>query len=308
MMSVYDSNWPPKAKWGVHDIPDLSGKVFIVTGGNSGIGQETVKALLQHNAKVYIAGHSKERCEIAIRELRNQTGKEAIFMDIDLANLGKIKMAVAEFQKLEPKLDVLINNAGVMLPDPKAITADGYDLQFGVNVIGHFYLTKLLMPTLLAADNPRIVNVSSAGNLLTKGLDFESFKDGQKRQQADPFDLYNQSKFANVVVAKEFARRYGDRGIVSTSLHPGMIVTNISRDMTPKIVVKISALLSYSADKGALTSLYAATSPETADANGKYLLPWGRIGKPNPQTQDAETGIKLWNWLEEQVQQLETVI
>ncbi|KAJ8088004.1 short-chain alcohol dehydrogenase [Marasmius tenuissimus] len=315
--SMYNSNWPPKAKWGVNDIPDLSGKVILVTGGNSGIGKETVKALLNHKAKVYIAGHSKERCEAAIQELKTQTGSEALFLHLDLASLNSVKAAAEEFQRSvcfarskdpssdmypiprrETRLDVLINNGGVMMPNIKAVTKDGYDQQFGVNVVGHFYFTKLLLPVLFAAKHPRVVNLTSAGHLLLKkDLDYETFKDCPKREKTDLLELYNQSKFANVVVAKEFARRYGDQGIVSTSLHPGLIVTNLGRDMNPT-VVKIVGYLSYTADKGALTTLYAATAPESADANGKYFLPWGRIGNPHPGTQDVETGRKLWEWLE----------
>ncbi|KAK1229731.1 short-chain alcohol dehydrogenase [Marasmius sp. AFHP31] len=296
--SMYDSTWPPKSKWGVNDIPDMSGKVILVTGGNSGIGKETVKALLSHKARVYIAGHSKERCEAAIQELRTQTGNEALFLHLDLASLNSVKAAADEFQRRETRLDVLINNGGVMMPNIKAVTKDGYDQQFGVNVVGHFYFTKLLLPVLFAVKHPRVVNLTSAGHLLLKkDLDYETFKDCPKREKTNLLELYNQSKFANIVIAKEFARRYGDQGIVSTSVHPGLIVTNLGRDMN-QTVVKIVGYLSYTADKGALTTLYAAAAPESADANGKYFIPWGRIGKLHPGTQDVETGRKLWEWLE----------
>ncbi|KAL0564314.1 hypothetical protein V5O48_017732, partial [Marasmius crinis-equi] len=272
--------------------------VIIVTGGNSGIGKETVKALLNHKAKVYMAGHSKERSEAAIQELKTDTGNEALFLHLDPASLSSAKAAAEEFQIRETKLDVLINNGGVMMPPIQTITADGYDQQFGVNVIGHFYFTKLLLPELITAKHARIVNVTSGGHLLFRtDLDYETFKDCPKRQKTDLLELYNQSEFANIVVAKEFARRYGDKGIVSTSVHPGLIATNLGRDMN-QIIVKLAGYLSYTADKGALTSLYAATSPESADANGKYFIPWGRIGTPHPGTQDPDTGTKLWEWLE----------
>jgi len=298
-ISMYNANWPPKAKWSVADIPDLSGKVIIVTGGNSGIGQETVKALLAKNAKVYIASHNKARVDAVIEDLKTLTGNEALFLELDLANLSSVKASALAFQQMESKLDVLINNAGVMLPDPKALTADGYDLQFGINAIGHWYFTQLLIPQLTAAGSSRIVNLSSHGHILIDGMNWDTFRDGPARQKAKPLDLYNQSKFANVIIASEFARRYADKGIVSTSVHPGLIVTSLGRSMS-RNVVKLVGYLSYDSAHGALTPLYAATSPETANANGKYLIPWARIGKPHPGTLDAELGEKLWAWLEDQ--------
>jgi len=301
---MYDANRPPKAKWSTNDIPDLSGKVIIVTGGSSGIGEETVKALLSKRAKVYIASHGKERAEAAIQELKSATDNEPHFLHMDLASLSSVKAAAEAFQQLESKLDVLINNAGVMIPDPKAITAEGYDLQFGVNVVGHFYFTQLLIPQLVAAGSSRIVNLSSHGHILVDGINWDTVRDGPERQKAKPLDLYNQSKFANVVLACEFARRYGDKGIVSTSVHPGLIVTNLGRTMSPT-VVKLVGYISYNAAQGALTSLWAATSPETANANGKYLIPWARFGKAHPNTSNHEVGTELWSWLEQQTKDVQ---
>ncbi|KAF9031270.1 NAD(P)-binding protein, partial [Hymenopellis radicata] len=233
VMSMYAANWPPKAKWSVEDIPDLSGKVIIVTGGNSGIGEETVKALLSKNAKVYIASHNKARVEATIQGLKGVTDNEALFIDLDLASLSSVKAAAETFQKLESKLDVLINNVGVMIPDPKALTAEGHDLQFGVNVVGPYYFTRLLIPQLEAAGSSRVVTLTSHGHILVNGINWDTIMDGPERQSTKPLDLYNQSKFAIVVVANEFARRYGDKGIVSSSVHPGLIVTNLGRTMSP---------------------------------------------------------------------------
>ncbi|KAJ7142150.1 hypothetical protein C8R43DRAFT_582840 [Mycena crocata] len=298
VLSVYNANWPPKAKWSADKIPDLTGKVIIVTG-NTGIGKETVKALLAKNAKVYIASHNRARVDAAIDELQQVTGKKALFLEMNLASLSSVKAAAGVFQKLESKLDVLVNNAGVMCPPSEALTTEGYDLQFGLNVMGHYYFTKLLIPQLMAAGSARIVNVSSHGHILTDGIKWETITDGPARQKAKPLDLYNQSKFANVVVACEFARRYGDKGIVSTSVHPGLITgTRMGRDMSPTFL-KIMSYVSYDAAMGALTSLYAATSPEALNANGKYFAPWARLGKPHPGTQDVELGAKVWAWLEE---------
>ncbi|KAF7330985.1 NAD(P)-binding protein [Mycena venus] len=304
VLSFYDACWPPKAKWSVEKIPDLSGKIVIVTGGNSGIGKETVKALLAKNAKVYIASHNRARVEAAMRELEQATGNKALFIELNLSSLSSVKAAAEAFQRLETKLDILINNAGVMSPPIESITAEGYDLQFGLNVVGHYYFTRLLTPQLIAAGSARIVTLTSHGHSLTDGIKWETLKDGPARQKEKPFDLYNQSKFGNVVVACEFARRYGDKGIISTSVHPGLIVTNLGRTMSPAFV-KFAHYLSYSATKGALTSLYAATSQEALNANGKYFTPWARIGKAHPAALDAEVGAKLWAWLEEETKNVQ---
>lgn len=301
---MYNANWPPKPRWSVDNIPDLSDKVIIVTGGNSGIGKETVRALLSKNAKVYIASHNQARVDTAIEELEKATGNKALFLELNLASLSSVKAAAQAFQRLESKLDVLINNAGVMIPDPNALTIEGYDLQFGLNVVGPYYFTRLLIPQLTAAGSARIVTLSSHGHILVDGIKWETIRDGPERQKTKPLDLYNQSKFANVVVACEFARRYGDKGIVSTSLHPGLIVTNLGRTMSPT-VVKIVGYLSYNSTQGALTSLYAATSPEALNANGKYLIPWARVGKAHPNTLNVELGAKLWAWLEEETKDIQ---
>jgi len=277
----------------------MSGKTCIVTGANSGIGKETVKALLISKAKVYIASHNRERCEAAIAELEGTTGHRAIFLDLDLAKLHSVKLAAEEFQRQESVLHVLVNNAGAMLPDHKAVTAEGYDLQFGINVIGHYYFTRLLIPQLAAAGTSRVVNVSSASHLFADSIHWETLKDGPSRQKVKGFDLYNQSKFGNVVFASEFARRYGDQGIVSSSVHPGLIVTNVGRNM-PKLLVMIIRSFCYNASMGALTSLFAASAPEAGNANGAYFTTWARLGKANPKALDPKVGEMLWQWLEEE--------
>ncbi|TDL27093.1 NAD-binding protein [Rickenella mellea] len=305
LRSFADQGFPPKSKFNVTDIPDLTGKVVIVTGGNTGIGKETVKALLQHNAKVYMASRSKAKAEEAIADLKKDTGKEAIFLQLDLASLDAVKKAAEEYTNKESRLHILFNNGGVMIPPVKEVTVDGYDLQFGTNVLGHFYFTKLLLPTLLetAKDTPdgkvRVVNTSSSMHMVGK-LNFDTFRDGKKRLGMGTQSLYGQSKFGNVVFSRELARRYGDQGIVSTSLNPGNLKTDLQRH-APALVRSIMNSILYPAPYGALTQLYAGTSPDGADMNGKYLIPWARIGTPRKETSDPEAGVKLWEWLEEQV-------
>ncbi|KAJ7628752.1 NAD(P)-binding protein [Roridomyces roridus] len=306
LLSVIDQNFlPPKAKWTTEDVPDLTSRVMLVTSGNSGIGFETAKVLLRHNAKVYIACRSIAKGEAAIATLKDDTGKDAILVPLDLSSLDSIKEAAAEFRKSEPELHVLFNNAGVMASPPELLTQEGYDLQFGVNVLGHFYLAQLLLPCLIAgakssADHAaRIVNTSSQTHIMGS-INFDALRDTPARSTLSPDDLYAQSKFDNVVFSSEFGKRYGGDGLVSTAVHPGMLTTDIGRHYHPLKRRFIHALC-HKPPMGAVTQLWAGTAPEAASANGKYLIPWARIGSPHRNTLDPDTGEKLWKWLEDQV-------
>ncbi|KAJ7695142.1 NAD-P-binding protein [Mycena rosella] len=288
MSSVWTNLFPPKAKWSAAQVPDLSGKVMIVTGGSGGIGKETVKILLTKNAKVYIAARNAISGAEAIQALEKETGKKAVFLKVDLADLKSVKAAAEEFQSQEPKLDVLYNNGqanntlrvlGVMFPPWEKTTVDGYDLQFGTNVLGHFYLTKLLLPQLIAGaqsssdGKARVINTSSMGHQ------------------------------GNVVFSNELARRYADQGIVSISLHPGNIKTDLSRHSS-SMEKAMTGWMLYPVSLGVLTQLYAGTTPEAAQLNGKYMIPWARVGKAHKDTDKPEQAVKLWEWLEAQVKDL----
>ncbi|KAH9005390.1 NAD(P)-binding protein [Lactarius hatsudake] len=302
LSAFFQQSLPPKPTWGVDDIPDLTGKVILVTGGNTGIGKETVKHLLVHNAKVYLAARSAEKANKAIAELKNETGKEAIFLQLELSDIPAVRKSAQEFLSKESQLHVLINNAGVMMLPKEQVTAQKYDMQFGTNVIGHWLLTELLLPALFAAtdaspshEKARVVTVSSVVNYLTTGLDFDAIADGPDRTQYDELDLYKKSKFGNVVVARELARRYGDK-IVSTSLNPGNIRTDLLRHQ-PGWRAIIYCFM-YPVSYGALTQLYCATAPAAADANGKFFIPWARLGEPNKAALEPQVGVRLWSWLE----------
>ncbi|KAG2352361.1 hypothetical protein BDR07DRAFT_1437566 [Suillus spraguei] len=300
--------FPPSTQFYASDIPDMSGKVVLVTGANSGIGKETARVLLTKNAKVYVACRDKTKGEDAIRDLKESTGKEAYFLQLNLANLRSIKASGEAFLRREPVLDVLFNNAGVMTPPVELLTDDGYDLQFGTNVLGHFYFTKIVMPALLAgaARSPdgtaRIVNTSSNGHWFGS-LDYNTFKDSPARKQKSAMALYGQSKMGNVLFAAEVARRYGNQGIVSTALNPGAIKTELARHNS-SFFRMIANMVFHDVSFGALTQLYAGTTAEGANLNGKYLVPWARIGNTHPEGQDPQQASELWNWLEEQVKDL----
>ncbi|KAJ8520678.1 hypothetical protein ONZ45_g2515 [Pleurotus djamor] len=286
MFSQLQNAFPPKSKFSVNDVPDLTGKVIIVTGSNTGIGKEIAKGLLSHNAKVYIAARNKEKSEAAIRDLKAATGNEAYFLQLDLANLKSIKQTVAEFLKKETQLHVLFNNGGLGLPPIEQITADGYDLTFGTNVLGPFYLTSLLLPTMIetakqTGQPSRVVNTSSSAAEFVKGIDYEALKDGPARIKAGVNQMYFQSKFANLVHGIELSRRYSDQGIVSCALNPGNIISDFQRNWNPFLRLLTSVAL-YPTPKGALTPLYAGTTASAESINGQWIQPWARIVKMYP--------------------------
>jgi len=308
LASMYDQSFPPKPTWGVDDIPDLSGKVVIVTGGNAGVGKETIRALLSKNAKVYMASRNKEKADAAISELKETTGNNAIFLPLDLADFTSIQRAVEIYRSQETQLHILFNNGGVMIPPIEQLTADGYDLQFGTNVLGHYYFTQLLLPilqhtaTLSPNEKARIVITSSSGAMFTSQIHWDTLKDSPARKKLGTQNLYIQSKFGNVVWAQELARRYADSGIVTTSCNPGNLKSDLQRHMSCVQKSLVNFML-YPAPFGALTQLWAGTSPEGADFNGKYLIPWAREGEIPKGADDPEIGKKLWDWLEEQVRE-----
>ncbi|EMD32477.1 hypothetical protein CERSUDRAFT_118808 [Gelatoporia subvermispora B] len=298
-------SFPPKSTFSTNHIPDLTGRVIIVTGGNTGVGKETIKALLEHNAKVYMASRSKEKAEAAIQDLKEQTGKEAIFLQLDLSNLAAIKKAAEEFLSKEHELHVLFNNAGVMWPPLDWLTDDGYDMQFGTNVLGHWYFTELLMPALLAGKetapdgHARVVTTSSSGAYLYT-VNWETLRDSPARKKLSPQQLYFQSKFLNVVVAREVAKRYGDKGIISLSCNPGNLKTDLQRHLGG-FQKKILQSMLYPAHMGALTQLWGGLMPEPAQHNGEFLIPWARFGTCRPEAYDDALGEKVWSYLQEQV-------
>ncbi|OCH84298.1 NAD(P)-binding protein [Obba rivulosa] len=305
---VLKQSWPPKPAFNTSHIPDLAGRVIIVTGGNTGVGKETIKALLEHNAKVYLAARNRDKAEAAIKELQEQTGKEAIFLQLNLGNLASVKKAAEEFLRKESELHVLFNNAGVMSPPISWLTDDGYDLQLGTNVLGHWYFTQLLIPALLAGKetspdgHARIVTTSSSFAYLFT-VNWESFRDGPVRRKVGTQMLYAQSKFLNVVAAREFAKRYEDKGIISVSCNPGNLKTDLQRHAT-SFQRKVMDSILYPAPYGALTQLWGGLMPEPLKYNGEFLIPWARLGKCRREAYDGAIGERLWSYLQEQVKHL----
>ncbi|KAJ7621313.1 hypothetical protein FB45DRAFT_992302, partial [Roridomyces roridus] len=296
-----------RPKWSEQEIPDLAGQVAVVTGGNAGLGKQTVRALLQHNAKVYMACRSRVKAEAVIAELKELTGKEAIFLEMDLADLASVKRAADEFLSKEERLNILYNNGGIMCPPIELVSKDGFDLTFGTNVVGHFYLTKLLLPALRAAavadasTGGRVVNLTSNAHYIAVPR-YDTFKDGPARKKKlTPGDAYFQSKWANAVFAMELARRYGEEGIVSSAVNPGNLKTELAQSTRGLLSLSTSTLMIWPVEWGVLGQLWAGTSPEGAQLNGKYVAPWAKHGKARADVYDSKTGGELWAWLEGQM-------
>ncbi|KAJ6487467.1 hypothetical protein C8R47DRAFT_979078 [Mycena vitilis] len=226
------------------DMPDLSGKVLCDTETllqrSAGIGYETVKQLLLKDAKVYLAARSEEKASAAINRLEAETNRKAIFLRLDLADLPSVRTAAETFLALESRLDILFNNGGVMNCPPDMLTAQNHDLQFGTNVIGHFFFTELLLPALAKSHEEtkipaRVLHTSSIGHNFAPGdgMDFVSLQGGSERdawlkKKGSFMRLYGESKIGNIIISNYFAKNHSDV-LVSCSLHPGGIKTELSR-------------------------------------------------------------------------------
>ncbi len=287
-------------------MPDQTGKIAIVTGGNTGIGYETALALYEAGAHVIIACRDAERATEAIDTMKSTGGKGSLeFGLLNLANLGAIKSFAEYFKQKHQRLNMLINNAGVMMP-PASKTDDGFELQFGVNFIGHFALTAHLYPVLKSTAHCRVVSVSSGASTFVDHIDYDNLK---LEKPYEEMREYATSKLANVYFASELQRRAQPfSNLMSNAVHPGVVYTELQRHI-PKDQLEI-AFSKYKkvSDpwQGALPSLFAATSPSAS--GGAYYGPDGeneQSGYPalsqriTPAMKDESKAAELWNYAEE---------
>jgi len=223
-----------------------------------------------------------------------------------LSDLTAVKAAAQEFLSKENELHVLYNNAGVYAPPIDKLTAQGHDLSIGTNVLGHFYFTKLLVPALLAGaksssdGKARVVNLSSVAAYMVKSFDLDMARDTPQRKKSSLLNLYGQSKLGNILFSNELAKRYGNQGIISCAIHPGPLQSDLYRDQSfiTKLILRPSL---YSLSYGVTTPLWAGTSPEGLQFNGKYLIPWARVSTDLPPGVNDQAAEDLWNWCEDQV-------
>jgi retinol dehydrogenase 12 len=244
---------------------EMDGKVCVITGANTGIGYYTAVALAQKGARVIVAGRSRERCEPLIEAIAAIGEAPASFVELELGNLDSVRRAAKEILEQAERIDVLINNAGV--GGAKGQTTDGFEIHFGINHMGHFLLTDLLLDRIKASAPARIVTVASKAHFQAKALDFEAVR--QPTRTATGFPEYAVSKLANVLFSAELHRRLEGSGVSTYSVHPGTVATDIWRTV-PAIVRPVMKWFMLSSEEGAKTSIHCASDPSAQEISGKY--------------------------------------
>jgi retinol dehydrogenase 14 len=267
----------------------MTGKTVLITGASAGIGKATASELAARGARVVMLCREAAKAEAARAEVRARTPAAQVdVLPLDLARLASVRACAAAVLAACPRIDVLVNNAGVFPPTLRT-TADGFEEQIGVNHLGHFLLTSLLLERLAASAPARVVTVSSMMHAGGR-IDFASFRTPAKY---DAMAAYRQSKLANILFANELARRAAGSGVTSNSLHPGGVATEITRD-APLWMRAGMRLVGASPAKGARTSVLLTSAPDLAMVTGKYFVS-GREKAPAPAAQDAGLARALWD-------------
>jgi NAD(P)-dependent dehydrogenase (short-subunit alcohol dehydrogenase family) len=293
---------------------DLTGRRIVITGAAGGLGFEAARALSAHGASVVMLGRSADRVAPALTRLRELVPAAAAETGVvDLGDLASIRRFAESFLADHQAIDILMNNAGVMAC-PLGRTADGFETQFGTNHLGHFLLTALLMPALRQGDSPRVVTLTSAGHSRSDvDLDDPNFE----RQPYSAWVAYGRSKTANALFARELATRAGSSGLLSFSVHPGGIITELGRHLDAELMADMARFAKERAarsgvvaggfklktvEAGAATQVWASVAPELVSHNGAYLADCG-VGVLNadpgangflPYLLDDANAARLW--------------
>lgn len=290
------------AKWTSADIPDQSGRTAIVTGANSGIGYEAAKVLAAKGASVIMACRNTEKAGTAAQQIHSEYPKaELEVMTLDLSDLSSVRQFAADFTGRYSSLDILCNNAGVMALPQRYETADGFEMQFGTNHLGHFTLTGLLLDVLLKTPGARVVTVSSGGHRMGK-VEFDNLNAERVYKR---WGAYGLSKLANLLFTYELQRRLERAGkdVIAVAAHPGYSATNLQAHSG--LFSFLNNFLAQKQEMGALPTLYAATAPHVR--GGDYIGPDGFLeqrGYPkkvqsSEASHDEAVAAKLWDVSEE---------
>jgi NAD(P)-dependent dehydrogenase (short-subunit alcohol dehydrogenase family) len=294
------------SKWNTADIPDQTGRIAVVTGANTGLGFETAKALAAKGARVVLAVRNLDKGKDAATLITRATpGADVTLQQLDLSSLASVREAAAELKSNHDHIDLLINNAGVMWT-PKSTTADGFELQFGTNHLGHFAFTGLLLDRLLPIPGSRVVTVSSIGHRIRAAIHFDDlqWEHGYNRVAA-----YGQAKLSNLLFTYELQRRIAHHGTtIAAAAHPGGSNTELGRNLpAPLLPVTdvVFRLVSQPAEMGALPQLRAATDPNVV--GGQYYGPDGfgemrgypKVVESSKQSHDVDLQRRLWTVSEE---------
>lgn len=283
---------------------DLADRVCVVTGAGAGLGRESSRALAAAGAHVILAGRDPRALERARRWIAGQVPDARTSQVIlDLASLSAVRSAAAVIADLAPRIDVLMNNAGVMFT-PFGRTADGFEMQFGTNHLGHFELTRLLLPQ-LAAGGARIVILSSHGHHMS---DVDLADPHSEHREYDKFLAYGASKTANLLHMVELNRRFAGHGVCAFAVHPGLVATSLARHMTAADLVTLQRMVDArpgrgrqvdlgvlsTPEQGAATQVWAAVSPELVGAGPVYLADCAISADAEPYAIDPERARRLW--------------
>lgn len=295
------------ARWTEASIPAQTGRVAVVTGSNTGLGFDTARALAEHGATVILGVRDPAKGAAAAERIRSTAPQSSVLVqELDLGNLTSVRNASAAILADHPRIDLLVNNAGVMIP-PKAVTPDGFELQFGTNHLGHFALTGLLLERLLTTPGSRVVVVASLGHKLGGAIHFDDlqWEQGYNRAQA-----YAQSKLANLLFGYELHDRLSraHASTIAVAAHPGFTDSELMRHVWTPVapLMKLSGpLLGQTPAQGALPQLRAATDPDVV--GGQYWGPRGflelrgypKLVSSSKKSHDREVGRRLWSISEE---------
>jgi retinol dehydrogenase 12 len=287
------------------DIPSLKGKVIFITGGNEGIGKQTALELSRHEPlEIWIAARDRKKATQAITEIKAASPEISIrFAELDLSSYASVKACANNFLASAARLDILICNAGLMAGG-LVLSKEGYELRMAVNHLGHALLINLLVPLMLQTatlgGKPRVVSLASAGHRFVpkEGIEFESLRSNPTNRT--PVDMYCQAKLAQILWARELAKRYPE--ITSVSINPGDVKTNLYTDSKGPWYFEIIKLVAFpfigtTLENGAKNSLWAATSKSVV--NGEYYDPVGKGNTASTLSQDKELLEKLVNWTDE---------
>lgn len=253
----------------------IPGKTVIITGANSGIGKEVARDLAKRGGKIILACRNMEECKQVQGEIKIESyNRNVICKKLDLGSTKSIRVFAADINKNESRVDVLINNAGIMRTPTRVVTEDGFEAQLGINHLGHFLLTTLLLDKLKKSAPSRIINVSSIAHKRGK----INFDDLNSKDSYEPGEAYDQSKLANILFTIELAERLKGTGVTVNAVHPGLVKTKIFRYMglynsniSSFILFPLTWLVLRTPEQGAQTTLYCALAPELVNVTGKYF-------------------------------------
>ena len=276
---------------------DLTGKTAVITGGNSGVGKETAVELARMGAHVVIAARNPAKAATAVKEVQDRAhaGDRVETLPIDLASFASVRAFADAFTQRHDRCDILVNNAGVVLRK-RQVTVDGHEMQFQVNHLSHFLLTHLLRDTLERSAPARIVNVASeAHRMARRAFDLDDLEWERRRYRS--FGAYSATKLENVLFTRELAQRWDGSGITVNAVHPGFVGSNFAREGDMGRLVSIGMVLSkpisLSPQKGAVTSVYVASSPDVDGITGQYFAKC-QLVVPAAPALDATNAQRLW--------------